>query len=1141
MTTQKNLYALLVGINDYLSPDIPNLSGTHKDLEDVHQHFLQAYKGWNKQVKILKDEQATRANIVQAFEQHLGQAQEGDIVLFYYSGHGSWGKTNAAFFKFDPDEREEGLVCYDSRVNGQFDLVDKEMAVLLNYVARNGAEVVLLIDSCHSGSLTRFSEATTRLAEGSQLTRGLEDYLYDASLPAHQHYYQQLYQEHGGQIPELPLSRHLVMSACNERELARETKEGGWFTQSLLQVLRENENLSYFQVYSQVFSAISQKHAKQTPQLEAFGLFNANNVFLTGAKSSAKTTRFRIGKSEKTRSFRIEFGAQAGFPLDIGRPINFNIYSSKEAEEPIGIGQVKSVGLVDSEIKLSLQQASKEEVLWGEILDFAITPMRVCFEGATEDLEFITAALQKRDLQQVLLVANDAVCPFVLAWDDKDACYRLNERQQEKVWNAHSQQYEESSFNRPVFILEIGKEDLKEPYKMDILLDTLEHLCQWKYTTELDNPKSRINKQGIDITFNTYSEADAHKVKALVYEGRGTAVYPLEEANQAPKKDYHKLVMDYTEEEPIGYSISIKNNTRDKYYLGLVLISADYGVFPLQSNIELEPGQELEEAIDRQYGSLSISRKGDIAITNYLKVFLSKKEISTLQGLDLPELSLEEQLQQVQFFNNKNFGARTDLHDWCSKTLALTLKRDVNTIGEKEVTIDNRGIIIHSHKNLKANVRLNSPEGNTRSANQLFDTVPNKVENFELFFMDDGSGFPSETVLELTNIEQEEELADNPLEISVPKIEGELVFPFTVETILIPQEDGSYKEETLVLPIGVNTGEDGAGNDLYAIHELPTHSNAGTKSLGKALKMCFGKLFLSQDNYNLCWVDYEQGASRETEGVAEKVKEANTILIVLHGIIGDTGAMAANMEFVTQYYDLVLTYDYENLNTPIPDIATHFKEELTKVGIVEGSGKTVDIVAHSMGGLVSRTFIESPNLKGHQIIRNLYMLGTPNAGSAFSKIATYRDFAIAGLTFAMNLKTLGAASLAGVVSGLSASKGLTITLSQMGVGSDFLSQLNTNATPEGVQYYVIAGDITNYKTEAQGVMAKLMDWAAVKVGGVAYGKEQNDIAVSTPSILGVPQYFNPITKQVDCHHMIYFVHEPSMKILEAWMKDNHQN
>ena len=1138
MNTNKNLYALLIGINNYLSPSIPNLGGTHKDLGDVHDHIVSHYPQFTQHIRILKDEDASRANIVHSFEEHLGQAQEGDVVLFYYSGHGSWEKTHPAFLKFDPDGQSEVLICYDSRTNNQFDLADKELAVLLNYVARNNAEVVMLVDSCHSGSISRFADDKVRMTGSANKQRELKDYLYDATVATNQCYYQQLAENNGGDLPAIPMSRHITFSACSEQELARETRKGGWFTQSLLEVLRNSTGLSYFQVYSQIFSIIAQKPAKQTPQLEANGLFNANNVFLTGQKSNTAVSRFRIGFSQTTRQFKIEFGAQVGFPLNIERPINFNIYTTPTGGQNVGVGQVRSIGLVDSDIRISFQQASNETVFWGELLDYALAPIHICFEGADEDLTILHQALKQRPLQQVLFVNNDAVCPFVLAWDSKDACYRLTERQQEAVWNAQLECYESSFFNRPVFILEFGKEDLNDPFKMTTVIETLEHLSQWKYTAELDNPKTRINKKDIVLTFGLDNPADAQQAQCLVYEGKGTTKYNLVEANEVPQKDYHQVLMNYSDEQALQYSVRIQNVSREKYYLGLALISANYGVIPLQSNIILEPGQVLEEAIDSYYCSLSMDNKGDIHTTNYIKVFISKTEINTLQGLEMPELSMETQLQDFQLLGLKGFGPKTSLNDWCVKTIALQLKKDIKAIGSNKLELDARGIIIHKHPALQAKVRFNSPERNTRAANQLFDNLASQSPDMQLFFMDDGTGFPSETVLELSNIENEASLADQPLQISVPKVEGEIVFPFTVETVLSIQEDGSYTEELLVWPIGVPTGVDEQGNNLYEIKSLPSHSNKGTRSLGKILKMSFGKIIMGQDGYALSWVDYTQGGHRDNEGVKEKVEEATTILIALHSMMGDTSMMAQNLAFAQAHYDLILTFDYESLNTSIHDTANNFKSSLTAVGIHEGNNKQVDVVALGMGGLVARAFVESPKLRGDQLLRNLYMLGTPNAGSAFSKIAHYRDLLVTGLTFALNFQAPGIGTIAKLLTGLSISKNLTITLEQMNEGSAFLQELNNHTKPDKVQYYILAGSTKNYHSKASKRLAKLTEWAAIKTGQLIYGNKENDMVVATSSIVGVPEYFNAITVQIDCHYMVYFVDQQSIAILEGWMQDN---
>ena len=47
----------------------------------------------------------------------------------------------------------------------------------------------------------------------------------------------------------------------------------------------------------------------------------------------------------------------------------------------------------------------------------------------------------------------------------------------------------------------------------------------------------------------------------------------------------------------------------------------------------------------------------------------------------------------------------------------------------------------------------------------------------------------------------------------------------------------------------------------------------------------------------------------------------------------------------------------------------------------------VDIVAHSMGGLVSRWYLNQPDARGREYVRNLVMIGTPNHGS-FGSLGT---------------------------------------------------------------------------------------------------------------------------------------------------------
>jgi triacylglycerol esterase/lipase EstA (alpha/beta hydrolase family) len=116
------------------------------------------------------------------------------------------------------------------------------------------------------------------------------------------------------------------------------------------------------------------------------------------------------------------------------------------------------------------------------------------------------------------------------------------------------------------------------------------------------------------------------------------------------------------------------------------------------------------------------------------------------------------------------------------------------------------------------------------------------------------------------------------------------------------------------------------------------------------------------------------------------------VLLLIHGIIGNTDGIVqglklardADGETVDQKFDLVLTYDYENLSTPIAETAVKLKQQLADAGLRDGDDKCPTLLVHSMGGLVSRWFIEREG--GNRVVDHLVMFGTPNAGSPLGKV-----------------------------------------------------------------------------------------------------------------------------------------------------------
>ena len=164
--TSNHKRALIVGINDYsashLGPpaapgtvperDWPNLSGAVNDATALQEMLVAAYGFDRSDIVTLVDQDATRAAIMDALDQHLAaKASKDDVLLFYYAGHGSQVKNSLSD---ERDKLDESIVPADSRL-GARDIRDKELRALFNRILDRGARLTLIFDNCHSGSAAR--------------------------------------------------------------------------------------------------------------------------------------------------------------------------------------------------------------------------------------------------------------------------------------------------------------------------------------------------------------------------------------------------------------------------------------------------------------------------------------------------------------------------------------------------------------------------------------------------------------------------------------------------------------------------------------------------------------------------------------------------------------------------------------------------------------------------------------------------------------------------------------------------------------------------------------------------------------------------------------------------------------------------
>jgi pimeloyl-ACP methyl ester carboxylesterase len=245
-------------------------------------------------------------------------------------------------------------------------------------------------------------------------------------------------------------------------------------------------------------------------------------------------------------------------------------------------------------------------------------------------------------------------------------------------------------------------------------------------------------------------------------------------------------------------------------------------------------------------------------------------------------------------------------------------------------------------------------------------------------------------------------------------------------------------------------------------------------------------------------------------------------------------AQDADGKSVDQRFDLVLTYDYENLSTPIAETAVKLKQQLADAGLREGDDKRLTLLVHSMGGLVSRWFIEREG--GNRVVDHLVMFGTPNAGSPFGTIDLARQLASVLTTLAINTFPAFAPFGGALVYLLNRSQE-----SHADAGADESGfRIHPDAQCQRRSRRAVhdpGGRHPRLSRVGRSARRPLI----AKVGrGVLfdtlYQDAGHDIAVSLDSIRGVADSRTPSPEKrtVICHHLNYFVRRRIAMAEVAW-------
>ncbi len=298
--------ALLVGINAYPNP-ANRLEGCVNDVFTISA-VLQECGFQPEEIRVVLDDRATTANILERFHWLLDDVADGDERVLFYSGHGA--QIPAYGGRQEIDHLNECLVPYDFDWSPDHAITDKQFVAFYSQLPY-GSHFAAIFDCCHSGGLTREgglrprgidppddirhrglrwnralemweertlpssnrslarsrvgteylgkSRATHRIGRAVAL-RGLPNRVYDRECMALRH--------HGPYLP-------IIVEACQEQELSYEYRDGatsyGAFTYSLAKELRrcrgEGRNPSFQTLVRLTADRLHTLKYEQTPAL----------------------------------------------------------------------------------------------------------------------------------------------------------------------------------------------------------------------------------------------------------------------------------------------------------------------------------------------------------------------------------------------------------------------------------------------------------------------------------------------------------------------------------------------------------------------------------------------------------------------------------------------------------------------------------------------------------------------------------------------------------------------------------------------------------------------------------------------------------------------------------------------------------
>ena len=275
--------SLHIGLNAVSAKDYAGWSGELNACEFDAKDMAAIAKSQGMKPTMLLTKKGTRANALAAIRSTAKQLAAGDLFFLTYSGHG--GQVDDVTGEED-DKKDETWCLYDGQ------LIDDELYFELSRFAA-GVRVLVLSDSCHSGTVTRAAPPQLDTAVPAGRSKMMPLAIGMRTYREHQAFYDKLQQDVAkaagktslpdpdSMLAHIAASTRLtaiakkfkpaviLISGCQDNQTSMDGDHNGAFTE---QVLRIWNHGAYKGNYAQFHAAIKARMpASQTPNLFSLG------------------------------------------------------------------------------------------------------------------------------------------------------------------------------------------------------------------------------------------------------------------------------------------------------------------------------------------------------------------------------------------------------------------------------------------------------------------------------------------------------------------------------------------------------------------------------------------------------------------------------------------------------------------------------------------------------------------------------------------------------------------------------------------------------------------------------------------------------------------------------------------------------